>query len=274
MPRHATVATERAFEQLRFEVLVDAAIITLDRPSQRNALTPLLARELLAAIRLAEADSAVRSIVITGSGSAFCAGADLTYFRQQLEAPDGCDRFIAELLQPLGDVVRAISSSPLPVIAAVNGACAAGGFELVLRCDIVLATTSATFIDAHSRRGLGPAIGATAALVASVGHHRALRTLMLSESITAQSMFDAGLVTGVCEPDELEQAALSLTSTLAARSPRSIATMKRAALFEQRPSLEETLENDLAEFRAEWGTSDMVEGIAAFLEGRDAAFSR
>jgi enoyl-CoA hydratase/carnithine racemase len=262
------------FAELRYEMRADAAILTLDRPEHRNALTPLLAKELLAAIRLAESDRAVRSIVITGNGTAFCAGAELSFFREQLETPGGCDRFIAELLQPLADVVRAISSSPLPVIAAVNGACAAGGFELALRCDLVVASATAVFMDGHSRRGLGPAIGGADALVRAIGAPRALRMLSTSERMSAQSMCDAGLVTEVCEPEQLEHRVRALTGTLAARSATSIESVKRAVLFSQRPTLDEVLERDFAAFRSEWGNADMVEGISAFLENREAVFTR
>ncbi|MCU1413040.1 MAG: enoyl-CoA hydratase [Microbacteriaceae bacterium] len=262
------------FSEIRYEVSQDSARIVLDRPEHLNALTPVMARELLAAIRLAEADTAVRSIVITGSGSAFCAGAELTYFRERLAEPDGCERFIAELLQPLRDLVRAIAASPLPVIAAINGVCAAGGFELALRCDLVVASSTAVFMDAHSRRGLGPAIGGAAALVHAVGHQRALQILALSERVPAQAMFDYGVVTELCEPQEFDRRIGELTTTLARRSPRSIATMKRAAGYQQSPTLEQTLERDLAEFRAEWGSADMTEGVSAFVENRHAVFAR
>jgi enoyl-CoA hydratase len=262
------------FAEVRYETRQSSAVIVLDRPEHLNALTPVMARELLEAIKLAEADASVRSIVITGGGTAFCAGAELTYFRERLAAPDDCERFIAELLHPLGNLVRAIVGSPLPVIAAVNGVCAAGGFELALRCDFVVASSTATFMDAHSRRGLGPAIGGAAALIQAVGHARALTILARSERVPALDMLDYGFVTEVCDPSELDRRVDALAATLAQRSPRSIATMKRAAAYEQSPTLEQTLERDLDEFRAEWGSADMVEGVSAFVDGRRAVFTR
>ncbi|HEY0936267.1 MAG TPA: enoyl-CoA hydratase/isomerase family protein, partial [Trebonia sp.] len=147
--------------------------LTLNRPARRNALTPQLIRDFHRALDACDADPAVRAVVITGAGDAFCAGADLDYFNARLDEPGGCARFTAELLDPLWSLLRRLRDSPRPVIAAVNGACFAGGIELLVTCDLVIAAETAVFCDAHSLRGLAPALGGAAGLVAAVGAPRA-----------------------------------------------------------------------------------------------------
>ena len=139
--------------EVRYERRGDAGWITLDRPDKRNALTPTSVRELAECLDRAEGDRAVRSVVITGAGPAFCAGADLGYFLSLVERDDGCERFLAELLQPFADFLGRLRGGELPVIAAVNGACAAGGLELV-----VCAATSSSL--PRVRRSATPTRGA------------------------------------------------------------------------------------------------------------------
>jgi enoyl-CoA hydratase len=249
-----------------------AGWITLDRPGQRNALTPELIGDLHRALDAADADPGVRTLVITGAGDAFCAGADLRYFTAKVSAPDGGESFIAQLLLPLADVLRRLRSSSRLVIAAVNGACFAGGIELLMACDLVLASDSAVFCDAHAQRGLFPALGGTAGLVRALGPGRALRMLALSEVLTAAELSGFGLVSEVVAPDLLSSRVTELAAVAAERSPASVAAMKRAVQrCEPRP-WDEVVAEDIELFRRAWASPDMAEGIAAFLERRPARF--
>jgi enoyl-CoA hydratase/carnithine racemase len=260
--------------ELRYERRGDAGWITLDRPDKRNALTPTSVRGLAECLDRAEHDRAVRSIVITGAGPAFCAGADLGYFRSLVEQDDGCDRFLTELLRPFAGFLGRLRASDLPVIAAVNGACAAGGLELVVCCDLVVAASDATFCDAHSRRGIMPAVGGAAGLVHAMGAQRASELLMLSGVHDAATMKAFGLVNRVVAGDDLVPQVEAITAELAERSPRSLALAKRLVQRAQQPSWSEHVEADLADFRAGWGSPDMSEGLAAYVERRPAVFGR
>jgi enoyl-CoA hydratase/carnithine racemase len=247
--------------------------LTLNRPGKRNALTPQLIADLHRGLDACDEDPQVRAVVITGAGAAFCAGADLDYLLGRLDQPDGCATFTAELLQPLWSALRRLRDSARPTIAAVNGACFAGGVELLVACDLVIASDAAIFCDAHSLRGLAPAVGGAAGLVAAVGAPRARRMLMLAESLDPYQLAQAGLVGEVVPAASLASRADELVALLASRSPASIAAAKRAVQrCEPRP-WDEVVAEDLEVFRRHWNGPDMREGIRAFRERRDPRYA-
>jgi enoyl-CoA hydratase/carnithine racemase len=250
-----------------------AAWITLNRPAKRNALSPAMLAGLHQALDRADSDSGARVLVLTGAPPAFCAGADLDFFRARLDEPDGCDRFLAAVIEPLTWLMTRLRASERPVIAAVNGACAAGGLELILACDLIVASAGATFTDAHARLGIAPAAGAAAGLVRAAGEFRAKRLLLASEPHDAATMAGYGLVTEVTEPHELANRVTALAATLSQRSPVSFAAMKAMLHRAQQPSWEEALESDLVFFRSNWGSEAMREGLAAFAERRAPRFT-
>jgi enoyl-CoA hydratase len=247
--------------------------LTLNRPARRNALTPRLLADLHGGLDACDADPRIRAVVITGAGAAFCAGADLDYFLGRLDEPDGCTTFTAELLDPLWSLLCRLRDSARPTIAAVNGACFAGGVELIVSCDLVIAAEAATFCDAHSLRGLSPAVGGAAGLVAAVGAPRARRMLMLAETLDPHQLAEAGLVSEVVPADRLTGRAEELVALLASRSPASIAAAKRAVQrCEPRP-WDEVVAEDMEVFRRHWNGPDMREGIQAFRERRDPRYA-
>jgi enoyl-CoA hydratase/carnithine racemase len=251
-----------ALTEIAYQRRGPAAWITLNRPAQRNALTPTMLAEAHQALDLAEAHDEARVLIVTGAPPAFCAGADLSFFRAMLNEPDGCDRFLAGVIQPLARLMARLRASPRPVIAAVNGACAAGGLELILACDLIVAAGNATFTDAHSRLGIAPAVGAAAGLARAVGEFRAKQILLLSEPVDATAMAGFGLVTDVTAPGQLDQRVSELAGVLSRRSPVSFAAMKTMVHQAQQPSWEQTLESDLAFFRRNWNSAAMREGLA------------
>jgi len=247
--------------------------LTLNRPGRRNALTPQLLADLHRGLDACDDDPHIRAVVITGAGAAFCAGADLDYLLGRLDEPDGCATFTAELLDPLWSALRRLRDSARPTIAAVNGACFAGGVELLVTCDLVIASEAATFCDAHALRGLAPAVGGAAGLVTAVGAPRARRMLMLAESFGPAELAQAGLVSEVVPADRLASRADELVALLASRSPASIAAAKRAVQrCEPRP-WDEVVAEDMAGFRRHWNGPDMREGIEAFVERRDPRYA-
>jgi enoyl-CoA hydratase len=261
------------FAEVSYTTSGPAAWITLNRPAKRNALSPALLTELHRALDLSDADRDVRVLVLTGAPPAFCAGADLEFFRGLLDQPDGCDRFLASVIQPLTEVMARLRASDRPVIAAVNGACAAGGLELVLACDLIVASAAATFTDAHSRLGIAPAVGAAAGLARAVGEFRAKRLLLASEPHDAATMAEYGLVTEVTAPADLVGRVTALAETLSQRSPVSFAAMKAMVHAAQLPSWEDTVQSDLQFFRQNWNSKAMREGLAAHAARRPPRFA-
>jgi enoyl-CoA hydratase/carnithine racemase len=261
-----------SFAEVSYTTRGPAAWITLSRPAKRNALSPAMLTELHRALDLADADRDVRVLVLTGAPPAFCAGADLEFFRGMLGQPDGCDRFLAAVIQPLTALMARLRASDRPVIAAVNGACAAGGLELILACDLIVAAADATFTDAHARLGIAPAVGAAAGLVRAVGEFRAKRILLASEPIDAATMAGYGLVTEVTAPDQLTDRVTALATTLSQRSPVSFAAMKAMVHQAQHPSWEQTVQSDLQFFRQNWASPAMREGLDAHATRRPPMF--
>ena len=260
------------FTQIGYATKGPAAWITLNRPAKRNALSPVMLAELHRALDQAEASPEARVLVLTGTPPAFCAGADLEFFHARLDEPDGCDQFLAAVIEPLARLMARLRASSRPVIAAVNGACAAGGLELILACDLIVATADATFTDAHSRLGIAPAVGAAAGLARAVGEFRAKRILLASEPIGAATMADYGLVTEVTAPEALADRVTALAATLSQRSPVSFAAMKAMVHQAQHPSWAETVESDRQFFRQNWGSDAMREGLDAYAARRPPTF--
>jgi len=262
-----------AVTEIGYERRGPAAWITLNRPAKRNALTPVMLAEAHRALDRAEADDEVRVLVLTGAPPAFCAGADLSFFQAMVAEPDGCDRFLAGLMHPLAELTARLRGSSRPVIAAVNGACAAGGLELILACDLVLAAADATFTDAHARLGIAPAVGAAAGLVRALGELRAKQLLLLSDPVDAATMAAYGLVAEITAPADLERRTTELATTLSHRSPVSFAAMKTMVHQALQPSWEQTLASDLAFFRQNWASPALREGLAAYATHRAPKFA-
>jgi enoyl-CoA hydratase/carnithine racemase len=266
--------TEDGPSQVQYARRGTAGWITFSRPDKRNALTPVMVRELNDAFDRVDADRELRAVVITGAGTAFCAGADLGYFLTMVDAADGCHRFMADLLHPLHRFLSRLRSSPLPVIAAVNGPCAAGGLETVLCCDLVVADHAATFSDAHSRRGLAPALGGVGNLVRALGVHRAKKVLLLAETYDAKTLASWGLVHAVAAQGRLDVEVAELVRTLTERSPASIDVMKRMVRRSGEPDWETQVAADLQDFRELWRSPDLREGLRAYVDHGEPAFRR
>ena len=169
--------------------------ITLNRPDRLNALLPEMADAIIAALDDAQADQSCRAVLLTGTGRGFCAGQDLT----AIAGADPDD--IADLLDSYHPVIEKIRDLPLPVIAAVNGVAAGAGCNLALACDIVIASRSATFVQAFARIGLVPDCGGTWFLPRLVGTARARALMMLAEPLPAETAAEWGMIWRVVEDD-------------------------------------------------------------------------
>ncbi len=254
------------FKNIIFEVDDKVATLTLNRPQALNAMTFDLMYEIQDALNIIEKEKNIRALILTGAGRGFCAGQDL-----RNRPPDGSD--IVELYTGCYfDAINGIRNCRVPVITAVNGTAAGGGFSLALAGDILLAAKSAKFIQVFSRIGLIPDLGSTYLLPQAIGRARALKMMMTNEPVTADQAMEWDLVSDVYEDDQLMDEA----RTLAARP----ADGPTYALEMTRKVVDESLHNDFkTQFRRELEVNaelreklDSKEGVAAFLEKRPAVF--
>jgi enoyl-CoA hydratase len=253
---------------LRYETRGAAGWITLTRPERRNALDPDLIRDLFTAVSAVGGDREVRVVVITGTKDAFCAGADLAFVRS-LEEPR---QIVEEFLNPLTAVLRAIRELPKPVIAAVNGHCVAGGVELILCCDLIVAASEARIADGHARLGLLPAIGGAQALSRVLGPHKAKEMLFTGAAYTGAQLAALNLVNRAVPGADLDTAVSDLVTTLATRSPAGLARMKRMVNDEGSMPWELAARNELTHAEAHLAAATVAEGLAAFAEHRPPRF--
>lgn len=246
----------------------DLAIITLNRPEKRNALSPELIEDLLGALATVEAGPA-RVAILTGAGPAFCAGMDLAALRKL------ADQTAAENLMDARRTVglfRRVWSFPKPLIAAVNGAAVAGGCGLATFCDFTLAVAEAKFGYPEVRIGFMPAL-ISAFLQLQVGEKIARDLLLTGRVFDAAEAQKLGLVNRVVPAGQLMAAARELASELMLNSPHSLLTTKRLLVRVAQDELDRRLELGVAESIAIRETAELREGLTAFLEKRKPSWS-
>jgi len=248
-----------SFTQIILEKKPPIAKITLNRPEALNALSPTLLNELNQALNDVEQDQQIKALVLTGSGRAFCAGADLKFMAQAQQ------KELFDYIQKLDAVLFKLECLDKPVIAAVNGYALAGGLELTLCCDLVIASEQAVFGDEHINRNLMPGGGSTMRLPRIVGLRRAKELLYTGDRWDAKRALDAGLVNQVVPPERLEAAAMELASKIASKSGFALRLIKQTvnqSLDSDRETLQ-TLER--AAFNLVISSPEAQEGLRAFL---------
>ena len=254
--------------ELRLEVADRVATITLDRPDTLNALTVPLKEELLAALVRVGSDPAVRAVVVTGAGRAFCAGQDL---RERLEP--GAAPLEVEIRERYNPVILAMRRLEKPIVGAINGIAAGAGASLAFACDVRIAAEGASFLLAFGRVGLIPDSGATWLLPRLVGAAKAAEMALAAEPLSAADAERLGLVARVVPAESVVGEAQAVAARLAAMAPQALALTKRALEASWTASLEAQLELE-AELQGIAGaTADHAEGIAAFLEKRPPRFT-
>ncbi|HWA46603.1 MAG TPA: enoyl-CoA hydratase/isomerase family protein [Hypericibacter adhaerens] len=246
------------------------AWIRLARPKALNTLTPTLVGEFNAALDQALADPAVIAIVVTGTGRAFCAGADLKFLNELPE--DQRNRRMAEFLESVLQLMLRLEKLPKPVIGAVNGLATGGGMELLLCCDLVVAAGSARLGDGHANFGLLPGGGGSVRLPRKIGPTRAKYLFFTGELVPAAELVAAGLVNEVVEDAALEQAVERLVGKLSNKSPLGLARMKTLVDDGLEQPREVALRAELVAGGLHAHSFDMREGIAAFNEKRSPQF--
>lgn len=241
--------------------------LTLNRPEALNSFIVEMKEELLKALKDAARDKDVRVVVLTGAGRAFSAGQDL----KERQAP-GVSDLGTELRLRYNPIILAMRQLEKPIIGAINGVAAGAGISVALACDIVIAAENATFIEAFSRVGLVPDTGSTWFLPRLVGAARAAEMMFTADPVDAATAERIGLINRVVPADRLMDEATALAGRLAKAAPISLALAKRALNRTFEMGLADALEYE-AQLQSIAGRSrDHVEGVAAFVEKRPAAF--
>ena len=241
------------------------AVITLNRPEVMNALNATLRTELLMAIRAAIGSA--RALVLTGAGRGFCSGQDLS------DTPLADLDLEAVLRDEYEPLLRLLQDCPIPTLAAVNGAAAGAGANLALACDVVIATESASFIQAFTRIGLIPDAGGTWTLPRQIGAARAMGSMLFADRIGARQAADWGMIYEAVSDADFEARWQARAMSLATGPTVAFGALKQALRaspgngFEAQLALEAKMQGICGQ------TADFREGVAAFLEKRPPRFT-
>ncbi|RIL04785.1 MAG: enoyl-CoA hydratase [Proteobacteria bacterium] len=253
-------------EPVLLERRAATALLTLNRPDVLNALDRATLEALAAHAEALARDAAVRAVVLTGSGRAFAAGADIAAMRQM--GPAEAERFSA-----LGHAaLAALESLGVPTIAAVNGFALGGGCELALACDWIYASTKARFGQPEVNLGLLPGFGGTSRLVRRVGLAWAKELVLAGEPIDAETALRVGLANRLFEPDALLAGALAVAEKIASKGPLAVAHAKQVMQEGQDADVRTAHALERKAFGLVFATEDRSEGMDAFLEKRAASF--
>lgn len=254
---------------LLFDIRGSVAWLTFNRPESMNALNLdviSLFEEYLP--RIAD-DSDIKVLAITGRGKAFCAGADLKEVQNMSELPPGEQDFLDRACD---NVFALLRDYPKPVVVAINGLAMAGGMEMALCADIVLAADNAQLGDAHANFGVYPGGGGAALLPRVLPLNVAKYLLFTGKTLPAQEMLGYGLVNKVVQSENLEQETQELAELIAEKSPIAIRRMKIVANHANDGTREAALQHEQVMFRKHMRSYDMAEGLKAFNEKRPPKF--
>ena len=249
------------------EIKNSIAIITLNRPDKFNSFNREMALLLQKILDDCAADKNIRCIYLTGSGKAFCAGQDISELVG--ENPPGFESILAEHYNP---IVKRLRNIQKPIVCAVNGVAAGAGANIALACDVVVASESASFIQAFSKIGLIPDSGGTFTLPRLIGFARASALMMLGDKVSAIEAEKMGMIYKVFPVENFAADSLQLATVLSMMPTKGLALIKMALNasaqnnLDEQLNLEDTLQNEAAH------THDYEEGIKAFIEKRPALF--
>lgn len=247
------------------------ATVTVARPEQANSLTTATKEALLTALEDVANDRAVRAVVLTGSGRAFCAGQDLAEHAEALAADPS--RAFDTLGKHYSPIVQSLATMPKPVIAAINGTCAGAGIGFALACDLRIAAREAKFAPAFTGIGLTADSGVSATLPRAVGWSRAMALLLLGTVIDAAEAEQIGLVHEVVPAEDLAGHVAALASRLAAGPTQAYVALKEALWYSASAELGDVLRLE-GELQARLAaTSDHQGAVQAFLQKRPPDFS-
>lgn len=258
------------YETLDVSVEDGVAKIVLNRPDDANALTREMAEELFNAAVRCEFDDEVRAVLLTGAGKMFCAGGDLKAFSSQ---GDTLPEYLTHTATALHGAVTRFSRMDAPVVVAVNGTAAGGGFSLSLCADYALASERAKFVCAYTASGLSPDGSSTYFLAKHVGLLRAKELILTNRVLTAEQAVDWGIVNKVVPPGELADQALAMARQFAAGPTLAYGAVKRLLQTAYNESIETQLDAEARCIVGTMRTEDGADGLDAFLNKRSPRFS-
>ena len=239
--------------------------LTLDRPEVFNAFSERISVGLAEELEAAHSRDEVRVVVITGTGAAFSAGADIS-------GADAHERFDVRALDAANRIIRAVTGCAKPVVAGVNGVAAGVGCSTALAADLQVVTESASFLLAFARIGLMPDGGSSATVAASIGRARAMRMALLGEALSAREAFGAGLVSHLAPDAEYAETLERVVSKLTRGAPLAQTATKRAVNAATLDQLEPALERERTGQSLLLRTDDVAEGMRAFSDRRRPEF--
>ncbi len=263
-----------AFTTIQTHSEAGVLTITLNRPESLNAYNDAMSVELAAALKSADREDAVRCVLITGAGRAFCSGQDLQEIRARYApgaATESLD-FGGHLRQKYNPIISRIRTMEKPFIAAVNGVAAGAGASFALACDLRIAARSASFMMAFVHVGLIPDSAGALSLLQQVGYARAAEMCFLGERVSAEQALAWGLVNRVVDDSALAEAAGELARRLAAMPTRAIGLTKRLLNQAWNATVADQLEYEAFLQQTAGHTADHREGVSAFLEKRKPQF--
>lgn len=256
-----------------FEIKDAVAYITLNRPEKFNSFNREMALLMQEKLDEASADE-VRAVFITGAGKAFCAGQDIAELAPSQPPPKGEEITVAKILgEHYNPIVHRIRKLPKPVIAAVNGVAAGAGANIALCCDVVVATASASFIQAFSKIGLIPDSGGTYTLPRLIGWQKASALMMTGDKVTAPDAEKMGMIYKVFEDANFEEESKKIAITLAQMPTMGLAYTKHVLNQSFVSSWDEQLHTEDKYQQKAAKTDDYKEGISSFLEKRAPVFT-
>lgn len=242
-------------------------ILTLDEPASLNAMTPDLLGALAAAIGEMSQDEGIRALILTGAGRGFCSG-------QNLKASEALGEDIAAgVMRFYWPAFKALRECRVPVVVAVNGVAAGGGFSLAMAGDMIVAARSASFIQVFSRIALVPDLGSTWLLPRLIGRQRALELMLLNEPLTAEHAQEIGLVRQVVDDAKLMEEALTLARRLAEGPTRALVATRLLVEESEHETYEAQFRREIELQAVVRKSADAIEGRNAFVEKRKAKFT-
>lgn len=246
------------------------ATLTFNRPDNLNAASDAMMRSLERRLRELHGLAGLRAAILTGSGRAFCAGGDLIEFEALLKAGG---KKLVDTFRYNQDVIQMVEDLPVPVIGAVNGVAVAGGLELLLACDIIVAAEDARIGDGHARYGVVPTGGATVRLVERVGRSHAAQMFYTASLFEARTLAGWGLVNEVVPKERLMDRSLEIARDICRASPQTVRHMKRLAGSPDRSEdRQRRLRDEIERFAIHMGGADLAEGLEAFRTKRQPTY--
>jgi enoyl-CoA hydratase/carnithine racemase len=240
------------------------ALLRLNRPEARNALSPEVMETLAAELERLDPDPDVRCVVIAGSDKVFAAGADIKALSER--------SFADALSHPSASFWRRVAAIKTPLVAAVSGFALGGGCELALACDMIVASDTARFGQPEITLGIIPGGGGTQRLARVLGKQLAMEYVITGRQFDADMAHEMGLVNKVAKKNRWLEEAMELAHTVAERPPIAVRLGKQAVLAAEESGLSAGMENERRLYEIAMATEDRIEGMQAFLEKREPKF--